>query len=114
MSAPAVTCTHCGAAFPPFALPPHRCPGTLAQVEADQLARTPLPLPSLDRRPMEPGDIVRFTERTAQGRHETREGVVTRLVDGGRSVLLRVGNTLHELSMARVTRVGRATQETAR
>lgn len=114
MSTPAFTCTHCGQPVRPFTLPAHACPGTLAQVEADRLARTPLPLPRAERRPMQAGDLVRFTERTAQGRHEEREGVVTRLVDNGKSVLVRVGNTLHELNMARVTRTGRTTQETAR
>lgn len=114
MSAPTYTCTFCGAQVAPFQMPPHSCPGVVARVQADLDRRTPLPLPRLERSPMVAGDIVRFTLRAAQGRHERLEGVVSRLVDNGKTVLVRVGNTLHELNMGQLSRVGHSTRETAR
>lgn len=114
MTPPAYTCQHCGAAVVPFQMPPHSCPGAAAQAEADATARTPLPLPRLERRLTQPGDIVRFTERTAQGCHVQREGVVTRFVDGGRSALIRVGDRLIELNRGRLSQTGKTVnQETA-
>ena len=111
MSIPPYHCSHCGASVRPFQMPPHSCPGVVAQVAAAELARTPLPLPRVARKPLAAGDTVEWTERAAQGRHERREGVVSRLVDGGRSVLIRNGSTLIELNMARVSRVAKSKTE---
>ena len=108
---PPYHCSHCGEEVRPFQMPPHSCPGVLAQVAEDELARTPLPLPRITRTPMILGDTVEWTERVAQNRPERREGVVSRLVDGGRSVLIRTGSTLIELNMARVTRVAKSKTE---
>jgi hypothetical protein len=114
ISVPPYHCSHCGAEVRPFQMPPHGCPGVLAQVAADELARTPLPLPKIVRTPMAPGDTVEWTERAAQGRHERRTGVVSRLVDGGRGVLIRTGATLIELNMGQVTRVAKSKTEASK
>ena len=114
ISVPAYHCSHCGAEVRPFQMPPHSCPGALAQVAEDELARTPLPLPKLARTPMAAGDTVEWTERAAQNRPERRTGIVSRLVDGGRSVLVRTGSTLIELNMGRVTRVAKSKAEVSK
>lgn len=109
MSVPSYHCSHCNAEVRPFQLPPHDCAGVRADLAEAALA--PLPLPNVERRPMAVGDIVRWTERTGKCQHTRREGVVTRLVEGGKSLLVREGATLHELNMGRVVRIGRSKTE---
>jgi len=82
---------------------------------ADSAKATPEAQPGEDargRRALTVGDTVQWTERVFSYvnrvgaiRHEKRSGVVSQIVDGGKSVLIRVGNTLVELNMARVKRV---------
>ena len=108
------TCSHCGASFTPFKLPPHDCAGVRADLK--EAAKATLEAqPGEDRRGRRAifvGDLVAWTERTGKGQHTRKQGVVMRLVDGGKSVLIRVGNTLVELNMGRVTRVGRSKEAT--
>ena len=118
-----MTCRHCGAAFTPFRLPPHDCAGVRADL-ADAAKATPEIQPGADargRRALMAGDTVEWTERVygvvqrvGAIRLERRRGVVTRLVDGGKSVLIRIGNTLIELNMGRVTRVAGGAKTEAR
>jgi len=106
------TCSHCGALYMPFALPPHDCAGVRADL-ADAARATPDAQPGADargRRALMVGDTVEWTEKVGVERggairHGSKRGVVSRLVDGGKSVLVRTGNTLVELNMARVKRV---------
>lgn len=108
------TCSHCGATFTPFKLPPHDCAGVRADLAAAKIRMEPLPLPRLDRTPITVGDTVAWTERTGKGRHERKEGTVSHLLENGKVVLIRVGNSLVEKNMGQVTRVARAKKEGTR
>lgn len=105
-----MTCHHCGALFTPFGMPPHDCAGVRADL-ADAARRGPVAEGARpERRALAAGDTVEWTERVGVDRRGNlvtakRRGVVSRLVDGGRSVLIRTQATLIELNMARVKRV---------